>query len=162
MASVSETPFVHHHDDALTSTARLVSADTQRADLHPLDDVVGLRLSQRPPTPITAVKSSRRERDAAAAAGLRHAFCTQLRESRERRGIALQTISEHTKISEGLLADLERCELSRWPSGIYRRAFFREYAAMVGIPGESTVSEFARLFPDDLEQPTSELLVPGP
>jgi len=134
MAAASETAFVQHHDDALTSTPRLVLTDTQRAER----DVV------------------------AAAAGLRHAFCTQLREARERRGIALHTISEHTKISQGLLADLERCELSRWPSGIYRRAFFREYAAMVGVPGESTVSEFVRLFPDDREQPTSELLVPGP
>ena len=133
MAAVSET-FVQNHDDELTSTVAITSTDGPRA-----------------------------ERDAVArATGLRHAFCTQLREARVRRGIALRTISVHTKISEGLLADLERCELSRWPSGIYRRAFFREYAAMVGMPGESTVSEFARLFPDDVEQATSELLVPGP
>ena len=134
MAAVSDTPFVHHHDDALTSTAQLISPDAQHA-----------------------------ERDAVvAAAELRHAFCTHLREARERRGIALRTISEHTKVSAGLLADFERGELSRWPAGIYRRAFFREYAAMVGMPGESTVSEFVRLFPDDCEQLTSELVVPGP
>jgi SAM-dependent methyltransferase len=132
MAAVSETAFVHHHDDALTPSSRVPSADVQRA-----------------------------EREAAADE-LRHAFCAQLRESRERRGLSLQAISEQTKVSEGLFADLERCDLSRWPMGIYRRAFFREYAAKVGMPGESMVSEFVRLFPDNLEQPTSELLVPGP
>ena len=96
MAAVSETAFVHHHDDALTSTARVPSTVAQRA-----------------------------EREAAAAE-LRHAFCAQLKESRERRGISLQTISEQTKVSEGLFGDLERCDLSRWPMGLYRRAFFRE------------------------------------
>ena len=132
MGAVSQTAFVHHHDDASTSTARVLSTDSQRVD---------------------------RE---AAAAELRHAFCAQLRESRERRGISLQTISGETKVSEGLLAELERCDLSRWPIGIYRRAFFREYAARIGMPGESMVSEFVRLFPDDLKQPTSEVFVPGP
>jgi SAM-dependent methyltransferase len=132
MASVSETTFVHHHDDAPTSPALVLWTDAQNA-----------------------------EREAGAFE-LRHAFCTQLKEARERRGIVLQTISEHTKVSEGLFADLERCNLSRWPSGLYKRAFFREYAAMVGMPGESTVSEFVRLFPDDLEPATSGPLVPGP
>jgi hypothetical protein len=132
MAAVSETALVHHHDDPSTSTVRVSSTDVQLA-----------------------------EREAAAAK-LRHAFCVQLRESRERRGISLQTISKQTKVSEGLFADLERCDLSRWPVGLYRRAFFREYAAKVGMPTESMVCEFVRLFPDDLEQPTSELSVPGP
>jgi hypothetical protein len=132
MATVSETAFVHHHDDALTQEAVVLSTDAHLADQE------------------------------AAAAELRHAFCAQLKGSRERGGVSLHRIAEHTKISESLLADLERCDLSRWPTGIYKRAFFRDYATMVGMRGEWTVSEFVRLFPDDLEQPTSELLVPGP
>src|SRR4029453_6874638 len=120
------------HDDALTSTARVISADEQRAEQE------------------------------AAAAELRHVFCAQLKESRERRGLSLQTIAERTKVSGSLFSDLERCDLSRWPTGIYRRSFFREYAAFVGMPGESTVSEFVRLFPENLEGPTSASLVPGP
>ncbi len=132
MAAVSETAFVHHHDDALTSTARVIPADEQRAEQEAL------------------------------ATELRHAFCAQLRESRVRRGISLQTISERTKVSESLFTDLERCDLSRWPTGIYRRSFFREYAAFIGMPGESTVSEFVRLFPENLEEPASDILVPGP
>jgi hypothetical protein len=98
----------------------------------------------------------------AAACELRQAFVAQLKAARERRGISLQAIAEITKVNEGLFADLERCDVSRWPMGIYRRSFFRDYADMIGVPGESTVSEFARLFPEDLEQKTSELLVPGP
>jgi hypothetical protein len=130
MAAVSDTALVHH-DQALTSTAR-VSAETD---------------------------ARRAQRDAFE---LRRAFCAQLKASRERRGVSLQTISVRTKVSESLFADLERCDVSRWPTGIYRRAFFREYAALAGLPGESTVSEFIRLFPEDLDEAASELLVPGP
>jgi transcriptional regulator with XRE-family HTH domain/SAM-dependent methyltransferase len=132
MAALSETALVHHHDETLTATAGALSIDSQQAD---------------------------RE---AAAFELRHAFCAQLKASRERRGISLHAIAESTKVSESLLSGLERGDLSRWPTGIYRRAFFREYAAFVGLPGESMVSEFVRLFPEDLQQITSELRVPGP
>ena len=76
-----------------------------------------------------------------AAFELRHAFAAQLKAARERRGMSLHMISEITKVSETLFYDLERCDVSRWPTGIYRRAFFREYAALIGMPGEATVSE---------------------
>ena len=132
MAALSETALVHHHDETLTSAARALSTDTQQA-----------------------------EREAAAYE-LRLAFCAQLKGARERRGISLHTIAESTKVSVSLFADLERGDLSRWPTGLYRRAFFREYSAFVGLPGESMVSEFVRLFPEDLEQVTSALRVPGP
>ena len=132
MAALSETALVHHSDDTLTAAAHALSTDAQQA-----------------------------EREAAAFE-LRRAFCAQLKASRERRGISLHSIAESTKVGESLLSGLERGDLSRWPTGIYRRAFFREYAAFVGLPGESMVSEFIRLFPEDLEQITSELRVPGP
>ncbi len=99
----------------------------------------------------------------AAALELRKDFCAQLKAARERRGISLHTISERTKVSEGLFAELERGKLARWPTGLlYRRSFVREYAALIGLPVESTVSEFSRLFPEELEDATSEVLVPGP
>ena len=132
MAALSETALVHHHDEALTSTARALSTDIQEA-----------------------------EREAAAFE-LRRAFCAQIKNARERRGVSLHTIAVSTKISESLFTELERGDLARWPTGIYRRAFFREYAAFVGLPVESMVSEFVRLFPEDVEQVTSELRVPGP
>ena len=72
MAAVSDTALVHH-DQALTSTAR-VSAETD---------------------------ARKAQRDAFE---LRHAFCEQLKASRERRGVSLRTISLRTKVSESLFA----------------------------------------------------------
>jgi hypothetical protein len=103
--------------------------------------------------------SKRAEREALE---LRRAFCAELKALRERRGITLHAIAESTKVSEALFIDLERCDLARWPTGIYRRAFFREYSTLVGLPPELAVSEFVRLFPEDVEGRSSEALVPGP
>jgi len=69
-----------------------------------------------------------------AAVELRLNFCAQLKAARERKGISLQEISDATKISESIFADFERCDVSRWPLGIYRRAFFRGYAGLIGLP----------------------------
>jgi transcriptional regulator with XRE-family HTH domain len=77
------------------------------------------------------------------------AFGQRLRLARERLGISLQAIADSTKISRSLLADLERGDASKWPLGIYRRAFIREYAAMIGLPPDEIVSEFVELFPDE-------------
>ena len=76
-------------------------------------------------------------------------FGRRLRSERERRGIVLESIAASTKIKASLLADLERGDLSKWPRGIFRRAFVREYAASVGFPPEPIVAEFVRLFPDE-------------
>jgi len=73
-------------------------------------------------------------------------FGAQLRQERERRGIALASVAETTKIAESLLAALERGDVSKWPSGIYRRSFFREYATAIGLPGDVAISEFLGLF----------------
>jgi len=75
-------------------------------------------------------------------------FGDWLRRERERRGIAIRTIADRTKIAGGLLEALERGDVSRWPSGIYRRAFVRSYAEMVGLDGELVLANFERLFPD--------------
>ena len=95
----------------------------------------------------------------AAAALARLTYCAQLKEVRERRGITLAVIAERTKVNEGLYAALERADVSRWPAGIYRRSFFREYAIALGLPIDATVSEFLQLFPDDGEQRTPAALV---
>jgi transcriptional regulator with XRE-family HTH domain/phospholipid N-methyltransferase len=121
-----------HHDEPLTSAPRLLPEVSEPHDAE------------------------------AAAIELRQAFCAQLKAARERRGIGLKALAEATKVSESLFVELERCNVARWPTGIYRRAFFREYASAVGLPVESTVAEFVRLFPEDLEHATSETRVPGP
>jgi transcriptional regulator with XRE-family HTH domain len=76
-------------------------------------------------------------------------FGRRLREERERLGISLDAIAASTKISRSLLADLERGDASKWPGGIYRRAFVREYAAIIGLPAEAVVAEFLELFPEE-------------
>jgi transcriptional regulator with XRE-family HTH domain len=133
MQALSDAALAHHADEALPSTPRVIAPVPTRAEQE------------------------------AAAYELRRAFCEQLKAARERKGISLHSIAGATKISESLFAELERSDVSRWPTGIYRRAFVREYAAIVGLPPDSTVSEFVRLFPDELDRASAQgTPVPGP
>jgi hypothetical protein len=78
----------------------------------------------------------------------RRAFCARLKSERERRGTSIEAIAASTKIKGSLLDALERGDLSRWPKGIYCRAFFRDYVSAIGLPADPTVSEFLELFTD--------------
>ena len=78
----------------------------------------------------------------------REAFGPNLRRLRVKRGISLETIAAATKVHTDLWAGLERNDLSRWPAGIYARAYVRAYALEVGIDPDTTVDEFCRLFPN--------------
>src|SRR6187397_1637022 len=80
--------------------------------------------------------------------GEQAAFGSDLRRERERQNISLASVAASTKINQSLLASLERGDTSAWPSGIYRRAFLREYAGAIGVPFESILAEFLRLFPE--------------
>jgi len=84
----------------------------------------------------------------------REDFCLALKRARERKGITLAQIAQDTKIPAFLFAGLERNDLRRWPKGLFRRAFFRDYARMIGLPLPEVCAEFVRLFPDD---PSAEL-----
>lgn len=75
-------------------------------------------------------------------------FCRQLKEIRERSGITLDAISSATKIPVFLFAALERGDLRQWPSGVFRRAYFRDYARMIGAPIAEACDAFSRLFPE--------------
>src|ERR1700682_4189644 len=75
-------------------------------------------------------------------------FGRRLRSERERRRITLELIAANTKIGVGLLKGLERDDLSRWPSGLFRRSFMRSYAEAIGLDAEETVREFLERFPD--------------
>src|SRR5687767_5491388 len=77
----------------------------------------------------------------------RHTFGPRLRSERERRGISLDTIATATKVSAELWEGLERNDFSKWPSGIFARAFVRDYAKAVGLDADDVVDEFCRLFP---------------
>ena len=78
-------------------------------------------------------------------------FGARLRYERERRQIALRSIAEGTKISVALLEGLERDDVSRWPSGIFRKSFVRAYADAIGADADAVVREFAERYPDPLD-----------
>ena len=105
---------------------------------------------------LTAVPD-RAAREAAAAIA-RLAYCEHLTEVRKRRGITLTEIAERSKVNKGLYAALERADVSRWPTGIYRRSFFREYALALELPVDAALSEFLQLFPEDGDQRVSPVL----
>jgi transcriptional regulator with XRE-family HTH domain len=77
------------------------------------------------------------------------AFCLALKSARERRGLTIARIAEVTKVCPSHFAALERGDVSRWPKGLFRRAFFRGYVEMIGLPVAETMDEFVQLFPED-------------
>ncbi len=85
----------------------------------------------------------------------REAFGRRLATVRTRGGIALDDIARKMKVSTSLLAALERGDASRWPKGLFRRAFFRDYLLAIGLPTEPYVSEFLQLFPDGEDHPVA-------
>jgi hypothetical protein len=76
----------------------------------------------------------------------RETFGPRLRSERERRGISLETIASVTKVGAELWDGLERNDFSRWPTGIFARAFVRDYARAVGLDADDVVDEFCRLY----------------
>ena len=80
-------------------------------------------------------------------------FGARMRQERERRNISIAKIAESTKILGALLEGLENDDVSRWPTGFYRRAFLRAYAKAIGVDVEATLKEFLERFPDPEEKP---------
>jgi transcriptional regulator with XRE-family HTH domain len=72
----------------------------------------------------------------------------RLRSERERRLITLESIAANTKINISLLRDLELDDVSRWPTGIFRRAFIRSYADAIGLDADEIANEFFERHPD--------------
>jgi transcriptional regulator with XRE-family HTH domain len=82
---------------------------------------------------------------------------TWLRRERERRGVSLTDISDQTKLSVPLLQGLEADDLSRWPGGIFRRAFARSYATAIGVDPDLVVRRIEE------EHPSSDAIAaPAP
>jgi cytoskeletal protein RodZ len=75
-------------------------------------------------------------------------FGARLRMQREERQIALTSIAEETKIKLSLLEGLEKDDVSHWPSGIFRKAYLRTYAHMIGLDPDEVLREFLELYPD--------------
>ncbi|HZR24308.1 MAG TPA: helix-turn-helix transcriptional regulator [Vicinamibacterales bacterium] len=78
----------------------------------------------------------------------REAFGPNLRRQRMQRGVSLDWIAQETKVHVAMWTALEKNDFSKWPTGIYARAYVRSYAQMIGADPEATVDEFCRLFPN--------------
>lgn len=89
-------------------------------------------------------------------------FGQRLRAERERRRITLESIAANTKISIGLLRDLEADRLGHWPGGIFRRSFVRSYATAVGLDPDETLAEFLQRHPEPLPVSTDAAPPPSP
>jgi transcriptional regulator with XRE-family HTH domain len=94
-------------------------------------------------------------------------FGEWLRRQREKRGITLKAIADQTKVSAALFAALERGDCSRWPSGIYSRAWVRNYAVAIGLDPDVTTERFTHCFaetafpdpePVEVERPFRRIL----
>lgn len=75
-------------------------------------------------------------------------FGARLRRQREQQQLTLAQIAATTKIQASLFAGLERDDVSRWPSGLFRRSFVRAYADAIGLDPEAVCREFIERFPD--------------
>jgi cytoskeletal protein RodZ len=81
------------------------------------------------------------------------AFGEKLRKQREQRGIALDAISNTTKISPRMLRALEEEHFDQLPGGVFNKGFVRAYARQVGLDEEETVTEYlAALRESQLQQ----------
>lgn len=96
----------------------------------------------------------------------RRALGDRLRRQRERRGVTLETIAKSTKVSKSLFAALERGDCSRWPGGVYSRAYIRAYAEAIGMDPSEAVEDFTAAFaetawPDAADAPTRPVRLAG-
>jgi transcriptional regulator with XRE-family HTH domain len=96
----------------------------------------------------------------------RRSLGERLKRQRERSGVTLQQISQNTKVPASLFAGLEKGDCSRWPAGLYARAYIRAYAEAIGLNVEETVEEFVAAFgavikSDGVDAPASTAKTPN-
>ena len=76
----------------------------------------------------------------------RRALGERLKRQRERAGVTLARISQNTKVPVALFTGLEAGDCSRWPTGLFARAYVRGYAEAIGLNADETVEEFLAAF----------------
>lgn len=69
-------------------------------------------------------------------------FGAELKKERESRGIALEAITEATKISSRHLDALEREQFRQLPGGVINKGIVRSYARVVGLDEEAWVGRY--------------------
>ncbi len=70
------------------------------------------------------------------------AFGEKLRKQREQRNIALDAISNTTKISTRMLRALEDENFDQLPGGVFNKGFVRAYARQVGLNEEEAIADY--------------------
>ena len=85
-------------------------------------------------------------------------FGEELRRERESRGIALETITDSTKISGRHLYALEQGQFDRLPGGVFNKGIVRGYARVVGLDEDAWVDRYMSAYhasglvlPDDAD-----------
>jgi cytoskeletal protein RodZ len=68
----------------------------------------------------------------------------QLRAARERRGAALERVSEATRIRTRYLKALERHDWKALPADVFTRGYLRTYAQYLGLDPEHLLKAYAR------------------
>jgi hypothetical protein len=56
-------------------------------------------------------------------------------------------VEPRTNVSVELWMGLESNDFSKWPGGLFARAFVRDYARVVGLDANEMIDDFCRLFP---------------
>lgn len=69
-------------------------------------------------------------------------FGAELKKEREARGIALEAITQATKISSRHLDALEREQFRQLPGGVFNKGMVRSYARVVGLDEEDWVGRY--------------------
>jgi len=69
-------------------------------------------------------------------------FGEELRKERESRGIALEEITEATKISSRHLVALEHEQFRQLPGGVFNKGIVRGYARVVGLDEDAWVQNY--------------------
>ncbi len=81
---------------------------------------------------------------------------TCLRESRERRDIALRHVADVTKLSISTLRHIEQNAFDRLPGGAFTTGYLRAYAETVGVEPGEIVREYLVQYPRIDERDSSE------
>lgn len=72
---------------------------------------------------------------------------TLLKERRQELNLSLKEAETATSIQTSQLQALENGDMSKLISPVYAKGFVKQYAAYLGVDGESLVKEYRELFP---------------
>jgi curved DNA-binding protein CbpA len=68
-----------------------------------------------------------------------------LREAREAKGITLEYIAQHTKISKRYLQAIENEDPTNFPETVYLKGYLRQYASQIGLDPDDIVRRYPPL-----------------